>query len=151
MESIATNKILKSAFFGEELWNKYPVRVLPIDEIYISCPKTESLRGRPFFKNLKEDIERDGMHFPLLVSDPTKKELMEKKIKYKRRMTDLPQWEDLGDEDTYKQWTVWGGSQRIRAAIDLGYTHIDCAIIPSLEEARTLQGKMRAPYMKRYY
>ena len=55
------------------------------------------------------------------------------------------------DENMQRQWTVWGGSQRIRVATDLGYTHIDCAIIPSLDEARTLQGKMRAPFTQRYY
>lgn len=145
------SKILKSKFFGGKLWDKYPVRVLPISEIYISCPKTESIRGKPFFQTLSEDIKRDGLHFPLLVSSPTRMELKIKKRKYKKRMDPLPQWNDWEDENIYRQWTVWGGSQRIRVAIDLGYEYIDCAIIPSLDEARTLQAKMRQPFQKRYY
>ena len=100
-------KILKSKFSDTKLWDQYPVKVLPIKDIYISCPKTIKLRGKPFFENLKEN--------------------------------------------TIRHWTVWGGSQRIRVAIELEYTHIDCAIIPSLDECRKLQGKMRAPFTKRYY
>jgi len=144
-------KILRSKFSYTKLWNKYPVQVLPIRDIYISCPKTETLRGKPFYKLLLEDIERDGLHFPLLVSNPTRTELRKKKKQYKNRMDPLPEWNDGLDENMQRQWTVWGGSQRIRVAIDLGYTHIDCAIIPTLDEARTLQGKMRAPFQKRYY
>ena len=133
------------------LWKKYPVRVLPIKDIFISCPKTDVLRGKPFYKLLLDDIERDGLHFPILVSDPTRTELRKKKKQYKKRMEPLPEWNDGLNEDMQRQWTVWGGSQRIRVAMDLGYTHIDCAIIPSLDEARTLQGKMRAPFTQRYY
>jgi hypothetical protein len=144
-------KILRSKFTDGKLWNQYPVRVFPIRDIFISVPKTETLRGKPFYKLLLEDIERDGLHFPLLVSNPTRTELRKKKKQYKKRMSDLPEWTDGLDENVQRQWTVWGGSQRIRVAKDLGYTHIDCAIIPTLDEARTLQGKMRAPFQKRYY
>ena len=144
-------KILRSKFSETNLWKKYPVRVLPIKDIFISCPKTDVLRGKPFYKLLLDDIERDGLHFPILVSDPTRTELRKKKKQYKKRMEPLPEWNDGLNEDMQRQWTVWGGSQRIRVAMDLGYTHIDCAIIPSLDEARTLQGKMRAPFTQRYY
>jgi hypothetical protein len=144
-------KILRSKFSETKLWNKYPVRVFPIRDIFISVPKTETLRGKPFYKFLLEDIERDGLHFPLLVSNPTRTELRKKKKQYKNKMCDVPEWTDGLDENMQRQWTVWGGSQRIRVAKDLGYTHIDCAIIPTLDEARTLQGKMRAPFTQRYY
>jgi hypothetical protein len=144
-------KILRSKFTDTKLWNKYPVKVFPIRDIFISVPKTETLRGKPFYKFLLEDIERDGLHFPLLVSNPTRTELRKKKKQYNNKMCDVPEWTDGLDENMQRQWTVWGGSQRIRVAIDLGYTHIDCAIIPTLDEARTLQGKMRAPFQKRYY
>lgn len=144
-------KILRSKFTNGKLWNKYPVRVLPIRDIFISVPKTETLRGKPFYKLLLEDIGRDGLHFPLLVSNPTRTELRQKKKQYKNKMCDVPEWNDGLDENLQRQWTVWGGSQRIRVANDLGYTHIDCAIIPTLDEARTLQGKMRAPFTQRYY
>jgi|TARA_R110000851_G_scaffold12674_10_gene43822 hypothetical protein len=144
-------KILRSKFTETKLWNKYPVKVLPIRDIFISVPKTETLRGKPFYKLLLEDIERDGLHFPLLVSDPTRTDLRQRKKQYKKRMCDLPEWNDGLDENEIRHLTVWGGSQRIRVAADLGYTHIDCAIIPTLDEARTLQGKMRAPFTQRYY
>ena len=144
-------KILKSKFSDTKLWDKYPVKALPIKDIYISCPKTMKLRGKPFFENLKEDISRDGLHFPILVADPTRSELRQKKKRYKARMAPLPEWNDGVDENTIRHWTVWGGSQRIRVAIELEYTHIDCAIIPTLDECRKLQGKMRAPFTKRYY
>lgn len=144
-------KILRSKFSETKLWNKYPVKVLPIRDIFISVPKTEILRGKPFYKLLLDDIERDGLHFPLLVSDPTRTDLRQKKKQYKKRMCDLPEWNDGLDENEIRHLTVWGGSQRIRVATDLGYTHIDCAIIPTLDEARTLQGKMRAPFTQKYY
>jgi|TARA_R110000751_G_scaffold61134_6_gene127302 hypothetical protein len=148
---VMQGKILRSKFTETKLWNKYPVKVLPIRDIFISVPKTETLRGKPFYKLLLEDIERDGLHFPLLVSDPTRTDLRQRKKQYKKRMCDLPEWNDGLDENEIRHLTVWGGSQRIRVAADLGYTHIDCAIIPTLDEARTLQGKMRAPFTQRYY
>ena len=148
---VMQGKILRSKFSETKLWNKYPVKVLPIRDIFISVPKTETLRGKPFYKLLLEDIERDGLHFPLLVSDPTRTDLRQRKKQYKKRMCDLPEWNDGLDENEIRHLTVWGGSQRIRVAADLGYTHIDCAIIPTLDEARTLQGKMRAPFTQRYY
>jgi len=148
---VMQGKILRSKFSETKLWNKYPVKVLPIRDIFISVPKTEILRGKPFYKLLLDDIERDGLHFPLLVSDPTRTDLRQKKKQYKKRMCDLPEWNDGLDENEIRHLTVWGGSQRIRVATDLGYTHIDCAIIPTLDEARTLQGKMRAPFTQKYY
>lgn len=138
-------KILKSRFFQGVLWNKYPVKILPIRDIWVSVPKTEALRGKKFFDILTESIREEGLHFPLLVSNPTRTELKNKKKQYKERMMPLPEWND-GREDSQRLWVVWGGSQRIRAAKDLGYTHIDCAIIPTLDEARSLQTKMRGPY-----
>ena len=143
-------KILKSKHHNGVLWNKYQVKVLPIKDIWISVPKTEVLRGKSFFKNLTEDIKKNGLFFPLLVAAPTRGEVKKKKKQFKERMMPLPNWED-GLPDTTKLWVVWGGSQRIRAAADMGYTHIDCAIIPSLDEARTLQGKMRKPYQGKLY
>jgi len=145
-----TQKILKSQLHGQKLWGRYEIRLLPIQDIWISVPQTVKLRGKPFFEKLTLSIQEEGLHFPLLVSNPTRTELKRKKKQYKERMMPLPDWQDGRDDET-RLWVVWGGSQRIRVAKNLGYTQIDCAIIPTLDEARGLQSKMRNPYQGNLY
>lgn len=134
----------------------YLVECLPIDELWPCVERTLNLYGKPFLDNLKNDISVDGMHFPILVVDVTRKELIVRKRQHGNNIRELPF--DRFDRNTpnsvhlsIKHKVIWGGCQRYYAAKDLGYTHIDCARIPALNTARKLQAQMRAPYQKKYY
>jgi len=137
--------------YTKKLWDKYPIKELQISEIWATAPKVETLAYKPFKNNLTEDIKRDGMHFPIMVVNTTGRELIKAKEKWKDQITDLPFWHN-DHEAVYKNfWSCWGGSQRLDVAERLGYTHIDCAILPSIAEAIENQKRMRQPFMQRYY
>ena len=49
-----------------------------------------------------------------------------------------------------KRYSVKKGSQRVAAAKELGYTHIECTIIPTFIEARNLQKTHRHTHPQYY-
>lgn len=129
----------------------YHVECLPIAELWASVPKAEKLHNKPFYHTVMNDIAADGLIFPLLCVHATRAEMIKAKERYKKSLCDLPfDMRNPGDIEE-KHYVIWGGSNRVRAAEELGYTHIDCAMIPSLTIAHRLQKDMRAPFKKRYY
>lgn len=148
-------KILKSRFHNSVWKSKktnisYEVKNLPISELWGSVPIVYNLYDRPFRKNLKEDIEKNGLINPLLTVLTKKSELIEKKKKYKDRINDLPFAIDT-DNLNEKIYVIWGGSQRLDIAKEMGFTHIDCAMVPTLDEAHRLQSEMRSAYKSLLY
>ena len=158
-ESLLINnfmKLLKSKF-NESKWHSfkinrdYKVVPLPIDELWGSVPVIQELYNKPFRQTLKDDIEENGLVNPLLVVSATFKELKEKKIKHGDALNELPFDVNNPELDAEKMYVVWGGSQRLDVAKELGYTHIDCALIPTLDEAYSLQSEMRKDYTQTLY
>lgn len=144
--------VLKCSYLDH--WNHFPICELDVDSIWQSMPSIDVLPGRntlPFKATLIEDIKRDGLHFPIMVVNSTYAQLMEAKTKWGDKICELPFWHNEVRAEVKYQWSVWGGSQRLDAAKKLGYTHIDCAIIPSIAQAVKLQKEMRKPFLERYY
>jgi hypothetical protein len=146
MDDNASTKILKCAF--PSVWNQRPVVTLPINDLWASVPIAYKLRGKDFFKCLKEDIEQKGMHFPLLVVEATFSQLQAQKKKYKQSILELP----TGYQPNQKIYVIWGGSNRVAAAKELGYTHIDCVLYPdgAFDAAWRDQGIQRDPFKHLY-
>lgn len=144
-------KVLKCKF--ENHWNHFPIIELAIVDIWQSVPAVDVLPtiNKPFKKNLIDDIRRDGMHFPIMVVKSSHKELLEAKAKWGEKLNVLPFWHNDRNPQSKYQWGVWGGSQRLDVAKTLEYTHIDCAVIPSIAKAIDLQKLMRKPFKERYY
>ena len=133
-------------------WKGYPLITLSVDEIWQSVPSVDTLRGRPFKGPLREDILENGMKFPILVVEVSYQDLREAKRRYRKKICALPSDKFWGTEDpnNTKIWSVWGGSQRLTFAKEEGYTHIHCAVIPTIQESISLQRKMRAPFPDLY-
>lgn len=147
-----TKKILKCDYSPH--WRHYPIIELPIDEIWQSVPTVEKLKATPdkqFRKTLINDIQNDGMHFPIMCVHTTHLELIELKKEFDKRICELPFWHNDHNPQSKKIWSVWGGSQRLNVAKHLGYTHIDAAVLPTVKKAISHQKDMRKPYIKRYY
>ena len=143
------NKVLKSQFPNE--WNGYEVIELPVKDIWQSVRVAKSLNGKPFYLNVKEDIIRDGLHFPIMCVHTTYKELEKAKERWGKKINDLPFWHNALGKHKKMIWSVWGGSNRLSIAKELGYTHIDAAVIPNIKQAISLQKHMREPFRRRYY
>lgn len=136
-----------------KLWDKYPVTEMDITKLWVPVPFVDVLPqfpNKPFKENLINDIKENGMFFPIMIVHSTKKELLHAKKVFKDGMFNLPFWHN-DKRPSSRLWSVWGGSQRIDVAQKLGYTHIDCAIIPTVVEAHNLQEKMRKPFNDKYY
>jgi len=160
-------KVLYCAEQFRETWTGsdncvYPVTIKCLDDLYISARKVEKLSGRNnlnFFENVKRDIEKDGLIFPLLTVETTYRVLWDQKRKYKNRIEPLPSLNkfyggnphDRKERWQCKIWTVWGGSNRAWVAKELGYTHISCAELPDLATALQRQSDHRSPFQDRYY
>lgn len=172
-------KLLKSKYHTQGWIDlrgvKYQLRQLPIEDIWPSVEKAEVHRGVRFYDLIKKDISKNGLHFPLLVVKATRKEILFQKNSWKHKILKPPfpakeveveykeqsgsnaptlkklEWV-LEDESTadQKHFVCWGGSQRVRIAKDLGYTHIDCAMMPKFKVAHQLQRVLRNPYGQYY-
>ena len=147
-------KILKCSFNKLGNCKGYDIIQLPVDDIWQSVPSVDVLPAvpnKPFKKTLIEDIATNGMNFPILVVKTSYKDLMELKQKYGASICELPFWHNNLNPQSKYQWSVWGGSQRLDVAKKLNYTHIDCAILPSVAKAISHQREMRRPYNNKYY
>ena len=148
-------KVLKSKFHNSR-WKsfkvkmEFEVKVMPIVDLWGSVPIVEVLYDKPFKKNLKNDIEKNGLVNPLLAVNVTKSELVKRKEKHKTNLNDLPFDPDTTDLSE-TMYVVWGGTQRLNIAKELEYTHIDCAMIPTLDLAQKLQSEMRRDYKQLLY
>ena len=143
--------VLKSRYHGKS-WNDKEVITLPIDELWASVPKADKHKGKAFYQPVLEDIKENGLHFPLLIVEATHKQLIAEKVRYKHKMVELPFNAKNTDLDK-KIYVVWGGSNRVRIAKELGYEYVDCVLYSdgSFDEARSHQKLHREPYKGKYY
>ena len=143
-------KTLKSKYHKSQ-WDRRNVVALPIKDLWASVPKAEKYRVKDFYGPVMEDIKQNGLTFPLLVVDATRAQIIEQKEKHKDRLCDLPF--DKDSDLTLRQYVIWGGSNRVRIAEELGYTHIDCVIFPNGDFAtpHNKQGLHRKQYRKKFY
>ena len=148
MEQESKLSNLNSEFHGGR-WNGLPVVQLACSDIWQSVPIAKVHKGRIFYDRILEDIQKNGLKFPLLVVHSTKREVQQQKKIYTNQLNDLPFWHtDNLDEMMY---TVWGGSNRLAIAKQLGYHTVDCVILTDFKKARSMQKLHRAPYQGKYY
>lgn len=143
--------ILKCKFHGTA-WNGYKVTHLEVSELWASVKKAEMLRGKSFFATVKEDIRKNGLHFPLIIVDTPRHNLIEQKSRYGDKIEPLP-FDPKRDDLNVRQYTVWGGSNRWWVAHELGFKYVDCIIVPKADfnKARSMQAMHRAPYRGQLY
>lgn len=144
-------KILKSRYHNSQ-WNNIKVVSLRVSDLWASVPLAKQHRGKEFYEPIKEDIRKNGLHFPLIIVDATRNDILKQKKKYADKLCELPFDKDK-DDLTVRQYTVWGGSNRWNIANDLGYEYVDCVIVENadFDRARGMQGLHRKPYKGKYY
>ena len=144
-------KILKSRYHNSQ-WNNIKVISLRVSDLWALVPLAKQHRGKEFYEPIKEDIRKNGLHFPLIVVDATRNDILKQKKKYGDKLCKLPFDKDK-DDLTVRQYTVWGGSNRWNIANNLGYEYVDCVIVVNadFDRARGMQGLHRKPYKGKYY
>lgn len=144
-------KVLKSQYYGKE-WNGYTVVPIRVDELWASVPRADKHRGKTFYSKVKEDIAKNGLHFPLIAVDAKRSHLIEQKKKYGNKVCELP-FDPKADDLNVRQFTIWGGSNRWWVAKELEYDAVDCIIVPNADfnKARGMQALHRKPYRGKLY
>lgn len=155
-------KLLKCSIHDQGYWEvtsnleplykgcRYPIEQLHVNEIWASVPKAVRHMGQDFYEPVKKDIAKNGMKWPIMVVKSTREQLCYQKAKWQNKISPLPFWMAGVDDMQIIQPTVWGGSNRLYIARELGYTHIDCAIIPTFDIAHLLQKTMRESHPQYY-
>ena len=109
----------------EDLWP--PVSVVPV-----------------FADELRESIKEKGLMNPIIVvrlpQEDIAKHFEAVNFASKRGPGYLP--------DTPVINVIWGGSNRLEAVKQLGYTHVDCVLIPDFFAAMEVQNLQRNAYKK---
>jgi len=154
---MAKKKIMYSKCTKQGYWehakNKYKLEILPIKDLWASVPKAEVHNGVQFYKKLSADIKANGLVNPLLTVTSTYRELLIQKSIWKDRILPVPfkergeNWEDLNK----RIYVIWGGSNRVEVAKDLGYTHIECAMMLGFKHARSHQQVHRQAWQGSLY
>jgi hypothetical protein len=150
---MAKQKILLSRWHDKGYWthgkNAYKLEVLPIKKLWASVPIAKIHNGVKFYDTLKDDMKKNGMINPLLVVTSTQRELLIQKHIWKDRVKPLPfsergqsGWQSLNKS----QYVIWGGSNRVCVAEELGYTHIECCMMLGFKNARAHQKVHREPW-----
>ena len=112
--------------------DSFEIRCLALTELY--CP----VRDVPAFaQEVMRSIETDGLANPVIVVRGPREDL-------------VSQMESVGNDAHLPDYPVvncvFGGTNRVTAARELGYTHIDCILLPTFEMGMRLQTLQRGSY-----
>lgn len=112
--------------------NSFEVRLMPLDELH--CP----VRDVPTFADgVAESIKQQGLANPVIVVRGPREDLM-------RELRETTEHPRLPNKPVVN--IVFGGTNRVTAARKLGYTHIDCVLLPTFELGMRVQDIQRESY-----
>lgn len=113
----------------------FEVRTMPIADLH--CP----VRDVPVFADeVAESIAKHGLANPVIVVRGPREDLEAESLALGGRRGSLP--------DAPVVNCVFGGTNRVSAAKKLGYTHIDCILLPSFALGLKLQELQRNSYSR---
>ena len=112
--------------------NTFEVRLMPLDDLH--CP----VRDVPTFADgVAESIKQQGLANPVIVVRGPREDLM-------RELRETSAHPRLPNKPVVN--VVFGGTNRVTAARKLGYTHIDCVLLPTFELGMRVQDIQRESY-----
>ena len=105
---------------------------MPLDALH--CP----VRDVPTFaEGVAKSIKQQGLANPVIVVRGPREDLM-------RELSETTLNPRLPDQPVVN--IVYGGTNRVSAARQLGYTHVDCVLLPTFELAMRVQDLQRESY-----
>lgn len=130
------NNLISNIRYAGVTLDEFEVRSMPIDELY------SPVRSVPSFVNeIKESIDLDGLINPVIVVRKPREDILADwaRVQIDPIPPDFP--------DTPVVNVVWGGTNRLHAARELGYTHVDCVLMPDFALAFKVQASHRNSYV----
>jgi hypothetical protein len=109
-----------------------------------------------FKKKLQEDIEKNGLYFPVLVVKLSYKQISDRQAENEEKgighfHATRPFWHEESQREDKFLLCLFGGSQRVNLAKEMGYTHIDGISVPDVKTSYDLQFKQNKEYQKTLY
>jgi hypothetical protein len=113
--------------------SSFEIRSMPLNELHSPVCDVPA-----FAEEVAESIRANGLANPVIVVRGPREDLAR----------ELEALGDPGDKlpDVPVLNCVYGGTNRVTAARNLGYTHIDCVLLPSFALGERLQDLQRASY-----
>ena len=130
----------RAAYKGIAL-SSFPIRSLPIADLWQSVSVVPA-----FVEEIRESIADEGLFQPVIVVRLPREEVVE----YFTKKRALRGVSGGGSHVPDRPWlsVIWGGSNRVAAIAELGYTHVDCVLIPEFELASAVQKAQRDHYKR---
>ena len=134
------NHASRMAYSGVKI-TSFPVRQLPVADLWQSVDIVPAFMGE-----IKKSLLNKGLINPIIVVRMPREDVTEYfatnrgtlNVKGLRDFSTLP-YTPIAN-------VVWGGTNRVEAVRELGFTHIDCVIIPDFETASRIQDTQRSSY-----
>ena len=128
------------AYAGVKI-TSFPVKQLPVADLWQSVPVVPA-----FTEEIKRSVLDKGLINPIIVVRLPREDVLEY-FKDKYKTLDVNGLCDFATMPyTPVANVVWGGTNRVEAVRELGFTHIDCVIIPDFETASQIQDSQRSSY-----
>ena len=113
--------------------NTFEVRSISLNDLH--CP----VRDVPSFADgVENSIREQGLANPIIVVRGPREDLARELESLNGRPASLPKTPVVN--------VVYGGTNRVTAARMMGYTHVDCVLLPSFELALRVQEQQRNTY-----
>lgn len=113
--------------------DSFEIRCLEIKELHIPVRNVQV-----FTDEVAASIEQDGMANPVIVVRGPREDLVQELRQLGSEIKNLSEAPVLN--------CVYGGTNRVFAAKQLGYTHVDCVLLPSFHLGLKLQNLQRESY-----
>jgi hypothetical protein len=111
----------------------FEVRCMPVDELHTPVREVPD-----FVDEIEDSIRVEGLNNPVIVVRGAREDLISEIESIGGRADSMP--------DRPVVNCVFGGTNRVTAAKRMGYTHIDCILLPSFILAIKLQEIQRNQY-----
>jgi len=140
MQALKLNSVVSRISFAGVAMTSFEVIELAIEDLFAPVSTVSA-----FTEEIRESIEQSGLMNPIIVVRLPREDAVrhfKKSSGEARNAAPLP----TGFPEAPVINMIWGGSNRVAAAKLLGYTHVDCVIIPDFYVAGAAQNQQRAAY-----
>ena len=145
MHVLKVNSRASRVVFPGVVINSFEIRSMPVDDLW---PPVKTVPV--FVDEVKDSIDEQGLINPIIVVRAPREDMVDYFVRAKKaiKSPDLDPEESLpyNMPDTPVINAIWGGSNRLDAIKQLGYTHVDCVIIPDFHTAMKVQDIQRDSY-----
>lgn len=122
--------------YGGVALTSFEVRSMPLDDLFLP------VRAVPAFaSSVRDSVVADGLKNPVIVIRAPREDLV-------RWYQDIGWPHELLPDQAVLN-VVCGGTNRVTVARELGYTHVDCVLVPDPYLAMRMQAKQRESHEPR--